>query len=727
MPNLLTSTRSLLARLLEVPSRQVTAAAVIVAAAIVASTAVREWRAYDETIHHVDSDTRTIARLLAEHAGHTFEAIGDTLSAVGRLRNDVARGVYRSQASIFVNLKTLQGGSPVLNEVGWYDAYGELVGTSRELGPPRISVSKSEFFQVPRDRVADRPHVAAPKRLAGRDDWRFAVSLRLENLDGSFAGVASGTVSPDAFASLFRSLELGQGYSVALLRRDGTVLAHAPDAHEVLGQPWPDRSLFETHLRRNESATYRTEGIADGTTHLASFATVPSTAGQLLINVGISRRDAFAEYYRDLVINVTQALMGLSVLAVGTILLVAGLRRREELQSSLRQSEERYRSLVEHAPEPIFVVKEGRIAFANSAAERALGAGSTAGFIDRPAVDLVHADDRAWFLDRIDSGTAVEQDHASARARFLRLDGSEFLGESSASPIVWHGEAAEMMVIRDVSDRVRAEAEKTALEARLRQSQKLESLGTLAGSTAHEFNNMLLPMMGLTELALERVGDNPVAGRYLERVLATGERAARLVDRILAFSRAEEAELKPTDLGAVVLEAVELLESTFPATIGIELRIDPARYDVLADETQIHQLVVNIATNAMHAMNDGVGTLQIALCEAVLDGPRSSGDTTLPAGRYARLEFRDFGQGMDRATLARVFEPFFTTKEVGRGTGLGLAIVRGIVSAHRGLVDVESEPGRGTTVTVQLPLLELRSAPVEPARDDPARAVGQLA
>lgn len=390
-------------------------------------------------------------------------------------------------------------------------------------------------------------------------------------------------------------------------------------------------------------------------------------------------------------------------------------RRRaeaERLAEVLRESEERYRSLVEFSPDPILVTRAGRIAFLNAAAVRAFGSTDRHALAGRLLFDLIHPESRGAAMAAGQAWQAEASSEAFVAARFLRRDGGLFHGEAAWTSVVWDGEAAEMIVIRDVTDRVRAEAERAALEARLRQAQKMQALGTLAGGTAHEFNNMLLPIIGMTELALDTIPADQPAARYLKTVLQSSERAAELVQRILAFSRAEEGELEPLDLGRVVEATAALLASGAPGTIAVETRIDDRGLEVLGDDGRLRQLIVNLANNAMQAMEGRTGTLVIALGEVDLAEPRAFAGAEIPPGRYARLRVSDTGSGMDEATLRRIFEPFFTTREVGQGTGLGLAIVHGIVTAHDGLIEVESELGRGTTVTVYLPLLAEQPATI---------------
>jgi signal transduction histidine kinase len=258
-------------------------------------------------------------------------------------------------------------------------------------------------------------------------------------------------------------------------------------------------------------------------------------------------------------------------------------------------------------------------------------------------------------------------------------------------------------VVRDVTEQKHAQDEKAALEAKLQQSQKLESLGTLAGGMAHEFNNMLVPISGLTELAMRDVAPESRAHRNMHAVLVNSRRAAELVERILSFARQENSGRISLDLATVVEEAVELLSATLPATITIKTQIDRHAGTIMAGEVQMHQVLMNLASNARHAMEGKVGELTISLVRADFDRGLEGRFASLKAGAYAKLSVSDTGHGMDMTTIGRIFEPFFTTKKVGKGTGLGLTVIHGIVTSHGGAIEVTSAPGQGTTFDIYLP------------------------
>ncbi|MCE5244896.1 MAG: PAS domain S-box protein [Desulfobacteraceae bacterium] len=250
------------------------------------------------------------------------------------------------------------------------------------------------------------------------------------------------------------------------------------------------------------------------------------------------------------------------------------------------------------------------------------------------------------------------------------------------------------------------------LETQLRQAQKMEAIGTLAGGIAHDFNNILAAILGYTEIAFYNTAEgNPVRAN-LQQVLKASNRARELIGQILAFSRQSEQERRPIQLGLVTKEALKLLRASIPSTIEIRQDVSSGTSFVLADPTQMHQVIMNLCTNAAYAMQERGGLLDVGIRDVAVD---AASNPDLNPGVYVRLSVSDTGCGMDRATMERIFDPFFTTKEMGTGTGMGLAVVHGIVKNHGGAVSVFSEPGRGSTFHVFFPKLESAGA-LEPEK-----------
>ncbi len=258
-------------------------------------------------------------------------------------------------------------------------------------------------------------------------------------------------------------------------------------------------------------------------------------------------------------------------------------------------------------------------------------------------------------------------------------------------------------MLKDVTERKRAQAERERLNEQLREAQKLEALGTMAGGIAHDFNNILGAILGHGELALADARHNGRLAKRLQAIIDAGQRGKALVEQILTFARRGVRRRRALALWPVVQEVRDLLSGSVPAGVRIVLENDDPTIAVLGDATRLHQLLMNLATNAVQAMPDG-GTLTLRLTTEAVPEARPLDHGSLHAGNYAVLAVRDTGTGMSPAVQARMFEPFFTTKAHGKGTGLGLALVRAIMADHGGAIRVQSAPGAGTQVDVYLPL-----------------------
>jgi signal transduction histidine kinase/CheY-like chemotaxis protein len=259
------------------------------------------------------------------------------------------------------------------------------------------------------------------------------------------------------------------------------------------------------------------------------------------------------------------------------------------------------------------------------------------------------------------------------------------------------------------------------LETQLRQAQKMEAIGTLAGGIAHDFNNILTAIYGYTQLAMMKAGDNEKITRDLTQVTNATGRATDLVKQILTFSRKTEQKKRPIQISPIVKEALKLLRSSIPTKIEIKQNITCQR-NILADPTQIHQIIMNLTTNAYHSMMETGGIIGVSLEDVTIAEKGVISELEIKPGKYVRLEVSDTGCGMDEDLKEKIFDPYFTTKETGKGTGLGLAVVHGIVTSHLGLVHVYSEVGQGTTFHVYLPIIEQKAEHYSTqAKEEPVR------
>lgn len=277
----------------------------------------------------------------------------------------------------------------------------------------------------------------------------------------------------------------------------------------------------------------------------------------------------------------------------------------------------------------------------------------------------------------------------------------------------------------EIAEHRQADLALQAVQNQMRQMQKMAALGQLAGGVAHDFNNILTAILGNAEILTAKIAPDHPSRTNLTRILEAGDRASRLVQQILTFTHQQAFSRTLLALAPVVDEALALLRATLPAGIQLTRTSDPATPPVLADATQIHQVVMNLCTNAWHALGEQPGSIALDLAPVTLTQPLHGLHSTLPPGLYARLSVRDSGCGMAPDTLERIFDPFFTTKPTGQGTGLGLSVVHGIVLGHEGAIVVDSRPGQGTTVHLYFPAADAPAPVREPARTAAARIQGR--
>jgi two-component system cell cycle sensor histidine kinase/response regulator CckA len=396
------------------------------------------------------------------------------------------------------------------------------------------------------------------------------------------------------------------------------------------------------------------------------------------------------------------------------------ITERRRTAEALARSEENYRELFEQANDAIFLCHgDGRLADVNRHAVNITGY-TREELLSRSAQDIVAPEDLDYLRQCLAELSRVGM--RSSVYRFRRKDGSLFYGETSTKLLP---DGRLLAMVRDITERKQAEEQRRKLEEELRQAQKLQAIGTLAGGIAHDFNNILAAILGNAQLLNMQLPPGHEGQAKVSQILVASNRAKDLVQQILMFSRQREQERRVLLLSPVVAEATRLIEVTLPPTVRLELNAPRDLPPVLADPTQIHQVVVNLCTNAVHAMRQGGGTLQVSLSAVALPQESPGSKPTLPAGRYLCLRVADTGHGMDAATLQRIYEPFFTTKAVGDGTGLGLAVVHGIVESHHGAITVSSHSGQGTTFRLYFPVHEA-APPAAPAiPDTPGRGRDQ--
>jgi PAS domain S-box-containing protein len=396
---------------------------------------------------------------------------------------------------------------------------------------------------------------------------------------------------------------------------------------------------------------------------------------------------------------------------------------RKQWEGALRASERRYKDLFNEAP-VMYVITENRdlvphVRDVNNLFLTTLGY-ERREVIGTPLADYYSEESRKEILDNGGYERALRGEHLTEERTLVSRDGR-------AIPTLLHTRpemdpsgrvVGTRAMYLDITRRKKAEQESERLASALMQSQKMEAIGTLAGGIAHDFNNILSAVIGYADLSMKEVDKQTRLHQNLEQILVAGLRARDLVHQILAFSRQEERELRPLQVAPLVKEALKLLRSSLPSTIEIRQHIAPHLDNVLADPTQIHRIVMNLCTNAAHAMEENGGQLTIGIAQVVLGEQDVRLHPGLRPGKYIKMSVQDTGRGIPPQFLSKIFDPYFTTKSKGKGTGLGLSVVHGIVSNYGGGVFAYSEPGRGTIFNVYIPAVQ-REAPRAEGQEAP--------
>jgi PAS domain S-box-containing protein len=379
------------------------------------------------------------------------------------------------------------------------------------------------------------------------------------------------------------------------------------------------------------------------------------------------------------------------------------ITERKQSEEKLRQSEEKFRIAFKTSPSVITLtsVEDGVYVDVNDAFTKLLGYSAKEIIGQSSLVFNIwnHTKDRDFLISKLKKEGIVE----SLEAEFKGKNGQIITGLMSARTLEIENKTYLLASTQDITELRKNEKVRLNLESRLQHAQKMESIGTLAGGIAHDFNNILFPIMGHTEMLLADASEDSAFRDRLNKIYAGTLRARDLVKQILTFSRQESSELKLIRLQTVVKEALQLIRSTIPSNIIIRQDLQADCGPVKANPTQIHQIVMNLTTNAYHAMQDTGNELNVSLKEIELrEADLMSPD--INPGFYALLSVSDKGAGMNNEVMKRIFDPFFTTKEIGKGTGMGLSIVHGIVKSMKGAIQVFSEPGKGTEFSVYFPV-----------------------
>jgi PAS domain S-box-containing protein len=386
--------------------------------------------------------------------------------------------------------------------------------------------------------------------------------------------------------------------------------------------------------------------------------------------------------------------------------LINSLQRAKENEKALQESEDKYRNLVQYAPTGIYEFDMEKLRFMSvNDVMCELTGYSESEFLKLDPFDLLTKESKEVLTKLVENVFANIPQELSAEYKIKGKNQREFWVLVN-SRFFYKGNIPEraMAVVHDLTDIRQAEEDRKRLEIQLQQTHKMEAIGTLAGGIAHDFNNILSGIFGYSQLTKTNIHNPEKANYYIDQVFKGAARAAELVQQILTFSKQTEYQKNSFSIYQQVNEALKLLSSTIPSTIEIKKQLD-SKSMISADPGKIHQVIMNLCTNAYHSMKKTGGRLTVALTDVEILEHQLLRDKTIPPGKYLKLEVSDTGYGMDQKTIEKAFDPFYTTNETGEGTGLGLAIVHAIVDEHDGYLEVLSIPGKGSSFYIYFPIV----------------------
>ncbi len=680
---------------------------ILVILTIGCSSAYDAWRSYRHELAVNQRELANTANSLAEQTAWTLQAVDLLLIDTALWYHTNGRALPPDR--IDAVLKNRAAGVQQVRQVLIVDALGNQRFASR--GPVSVghNVSDRSYFIAQRDNAAAGLFISEP--IVTRSEGRASVELsrRLHDEDGRFAGVVTATVDLAELQRFSGAVDLGTSSSTQLLRDDGTLLARNPPVPGAAGRKFP--ALVSASM----TPEARFVSPIDGQLDLIAAARVRNAP--LTIAVTRSQAQALRSWRKETLAVGVRTLLLTLLASVTLAALLRQIRRVAASERALRASEERYALAMEGAndghwdwdiaTQRLFLSPKMKILYGLSADAAISSRDDWLSHIvvhpdDQPRFEAALRDHFEGVTTRYECEYRVRQPNGDWRWMLAR---GRCLRDSAGTAVRFVGSSS------DITAQKLGQLDKEQLEAQLRQSQKMEAIGTLAGGIAHDFNNILGAILGYGELAQQQSAEGSALRRYLDCVMHAAERARLLVERILGFSRSGLGDRTLVNVQFVVEETLELLNASLPAGIRLESHLEAGSAAVIGDATYLHQVAMNLCTNAIQAMERG-GVLDVNLDRVEVDDRRTLSRGSLTPGHYVRLAVSDTGVGIPKNVLERIFDPFFTTKGVGQGTGLGLSLVHGIVSDLGGAIDVDSKIGEGTRFEIWLPVTGETAMPV---------------
>jgi PAS domain S-box-containing protein len=651
------------------------------------------FRRLEIVVETTESTYSALARMLAEQAGEAMQLVDVALRDTVAAQALDARGT--GDSTLRQRLRDRVLALPQIEDLIVVDAGGHAVASADATPNRELRFAEQAWFLAHREGQSEL-HVSASPLLQGRT---VAFSRRLAGPDGRFRGVVVAFLDLDYFRRFYAAIGLDAGAQVRLMNTGGGMVVSFPDALPG-GTAQKEQALFEELAAQNNAGVAVLPHPVTGDDHV--FAVESVSGYPFAVGTSVARSTVLLPWHTQVLHSaVRTSLLCLSV-ALLMWLVLRELRHRERAEESLRVQTALLDELFDSAPEAIVMLDPGqRVTRVNREFTAMFGysAEEAAGQV----LDSMIVPENLRRESERMASAANRGQRAGGETERLRKDGSRLPVSVLVAPIMMAtGRIATYAIYRDISERRLAEAERTRLELRLRHAEKLEAIGTMAGGIAHDFNNILAAILGYGDMALNAAPEAGPLKRYVGNVLSASQRARALVDQILSYGRSTRGRHEVVNVASLLDETLELVRASLPPNIELDARVGTREACVVADPTHIHQLGMNLCTNAIQAMDRG-GVLAVTLEELHADGQLVLSHGRVPAGRLVVLAVSDTGRGMDAALLARIFEPFFTTKASGTGTGLGLAMVQSIVNELGGAIDVASEPGKGSRFAIFLP------------------------
>lgn len=643
-----------------------------------------------------EREVRTTVSLLAEQAAGALQAVDLSLQETRVARDLVSETVHSKLEPPFP---------------GRFHSLPQVQNWTVVLSPRKaiLDPGGKRFSEIP-DAVRDQLRAvsggnsdllqASKAFLLPSGNWTVALSRPIKAQDGGIAGLVVAYLDLEYFQRLYARLDLPSGSQVALLGSEAELLVEHPSDRSHTRRSPSVEPIYRTLLATSPGFAKRAIDPADGSERI--YAAQPIPGFPFAVGISIAKAALLAPWYVQAMHSAARTSSLCGSVALLMWLLLRQLRRREQVEAQLRVQTASLDELIESAPEAIAMLDlRGNVARINReftrlfdyTSEQARGQALEA---------LVVPPDLHPESQRM-TQAARDGQHVSIETERQRRDGTRLSVSVLYAPIVAvTGPIASFAIYRDITERRFAESERAKLESRLRQAEKLEAIGTMAGGIAHDFNGILSAILASGNLALTSMDGSDARRKYIATILSAADRGRGLIEQILTYSRSTRGTPKLVDVVDVVRDTLTLARAALPEHVELRECLPAHSYMILADPTHLHQLVMNLCTNAAHSM-EAAGTLEVTLDQLENRGDKFVSHGVLTAGRYAVLAVRDTGRGMPPTVLERIFEPFFTTGHPGGGTGLGLALVYAIVTDMGGAIDVQTVEGQGSTFKLYLP------------------------